>query len=53
MAKTLMKVQLGIDIFCIVHFGTIAWSEKNEGYLMACLWVIVAMISHLRELERA
>ena len=53
MVKTLTKVQLGIDIFCLVLYGTIGWNEKNEGYLIACLWVIVAMISHLRELERA
>ena len=51
--KTLIKFQLGIDIICLILFGIIAWSEKSAGYLVACMWVIVAMISHLRELERA
>jgi hypothetical protein len=51
--KTLIKIQLGIDIFCLIFFGIIAWTDKSEGYLTACLWVIIAMISHVREYERA
>jgi hypothetical protein len=51
--KTLIKIQLGIDIFCLIFFGIIAWTDKSAGYLTACLWVIIAMISHVREYERA
>lgn len=50
--KTLIKIQLGIDIFCLIFFGIIAWTDKSAGYLIACLWVIIAMISHVREYER-
>ena len=49
--KTLIKIQLGIDIFSLIFFGIIAWTDKSVGYLTACLWVIIAMISHLRELN--
>ena len=45
----LVKGTTAIKIF----FGIVAWSEKSAGYLVACLWVIIAMISHFRELERA
>ena len=49
--KTLIKIQLGIDIFCLICFGIMAWNDKSDGYLTTCLWIIVAMISHLRELN--
>lgn len=51
--KTLIKIQLGLDIFSLIFFGIIAWTDKSAGYLTACLWVIIAIISHLRELEMA
>ena len=45
--KTLIKIQLGFDIISLIFFGIIAWTDKSAGYLTACLWVIIAMISHV------
>jgi hypothetical protein len=36
----------------LIYFGIVAWNEKSDGYLIACLWIIIAMLSHFKELKR-
>lgn len=49
--KKLIIIQLVIDIVCMIAFGIIAYTDKDLGYLAAFLWVIIAMISHTKELN--
>jgi hypothetical protein len=50
--KALIKFKLLLDILSLILFCYFAWTDKIAGYLTACLWVIIAMISHVREYER-
>lgn len=45
--KNLILFQLIIDVICLILFGILAWIDKSVGYMVACLWVIIAMISHI------
>lgn len=41
------KVQIIIDVICLITFAFIAISEKDYGYGVACLWVFIALMAHL------
>jgi len=41
------KTQIIIDVICLIAYAFIAILEKNNGYVVACLWVLIALIAHL------
>jgi hypothetical protein len=43
----LIVFQLILDVICLILFGIFAWIDKSVGYMVACMWVIIAMISHI------
>lgn len=45
--KNLIVFQLILDVICLITFGIFAWIDKSVGYMVACMWVIIAMISHV------
>ena len=45
--RNLILFQLILDVVALITFGIFAWIDKSVGYMVACMWVIIAMISHV------
>lgn len=50
--KTLIQIQLIIDIYCLISFPYYAIKNSDLGFGIAAFWVFIAMVEHLRDLIR-
>ena len=46
-----MKIQIIIDIFCIITFAINAITEESTGYALACVYAFVALVAHIDNLK--
>ena len=50
--RTLIKIQLGCDLLCLIIFIIIGIKDVDAGYLTASIWVTIAMFEHWRNFNR-
>ena len=52
MMKALCITQIILDIISFVVLVFVGLKTRDDGYIVASIWVIIAAISHIRELNR-